>query len=329
MAARTLSVAEWRALHTPTVIGSGSAANVVGVGYGSPLQEWGERRGLIAVEDIGDDDPVWLGREMESTVLRFHEKKSGARIAHTNSEQARECIEAALTSRGTCEVLGWVEDRQPFVRSTRHPWMVATLDGFGMRDGQDVTIEAKYPGLRQMSRWLDGTAPDAYRLQVQHTLITLGSIPTGDLVALLGHDYRCVTVSIRDTNVKAIVALEQHFVKCVEQGVEPRIDASASALEAFKALHPDDNGKTVILTDEALEIHHRIAALEESKRPFEEPLTNLQHEIEALKARLTQLLGDYTFGALPDGSATYSLKTSVRKPSAGSTYRTLRLERSK
>lgn len=330
MVAQRLTIPQWRALHTATVIGSGAAANVVGVGYGSPLQEWGERTGRIKVEDIGDDDPVWLGREMESTVLRFHAKKSGTTLAKCLTPGQREAVESALTAHGTCEVVGWVEDRQPYIRSTRYPWMVATLDGFGMRDGHNVTIEAKYPGLRQISKWIDGAAPDPYRLQVQHTLITIGgAIPEGDLVALIGHDYRCVTVSLADTNVRAIVELERHFVDCVERDVEPAIDASPSAMEAFKTLHPDDDGCTVILPMEAIEIHKCIADIEKQLEPLFTPMKALLDKRTAYRARLMQMIGSHTYGALPDGSGTYSLKTTERQASAASTYRTLRLAGSK
>ena len=325
MVARTLTVPEWRALHGASIIGSGSAANVCGFGYSSPLQEWGERIGTIPPDDVSDLDAVWLGREMEETVLRFHEKRSGARRIQFATCEQREDVERALTAGGACEVLGWVEDRQPYVRSKRYPWMVATLDGLCAQDRRWRTVEAKYPGLRQMSKWADGTAPDAYRLQVQHTLITIGSISEGDLVALLGHDYRCVSVALADTNVDAIVALERHFVECVESSTEPRIDASASALSAFKALHPEDNGKTAILGAEAIELHKRLAQIDAAMEPHEAKLKPLEKERAEIKARLSQLIGDHTFGALPDGSATYSLKTTVRKPSAGSTFRTLRL----
>lgn len=309
MVAPTLTIPEWRALHTPDVIGSGSAANCVGEGYDAPLYEWAVRRGVIVEEDIGDKDAVWLGREMESTVLKFHARKSGLELLPVHTEQYREQYENVLTRGGMCTVEGWVEDRQPYVRSTRWPWMVAALDGCGHKLGAHRTVEGKYPGRRMLAKWFEpDTAPSASRVQVQHTLIVVGCIPAGDLVALIGHDYRCATVTLAETNVDALVTLERHFVECVEQGIEPRIDASPTALEAFRALHPDDDGRTVILPAESIELHRELVAVEAQIKTAHA----LVKRHDEIRARLQQLIGDATFGELPDGSACLSLKTQER-----------------
>jgi len=307
VSAPDLTREDWLAKRERTV-GSSEAAAVVGENpYLSPLELWAQKRGLIARPDLSDLRPVRLGRRLEPIVLDEYAHERGVRLLDPVADRSE--IERILGADGQCEIVGWVEGRQPYCRSVAHPFMTATLDGVAVTtDGEPRTVEAKAVGWRQIMDWnAEGSAPDWYRLQVYHALAVVPAlIPVGVLVALIGgSDYRDIHSARADAPLDALIELERAFVESLADGREPPADASESAKRALRALHPDDNGTTITLPVEALSIRARIAEIDEHAKP-------LDGERAALRAQLEQMIGDATYGELPDGAGRYSFKTTER-----------------
>lgn len=323
MSAPDISREEWLAMRAGT-LGSSEAAAALGEdAYSSPFRLWAEKRGDIDREDIGNRRPVRLGRKLQTVVVEEFAEERGATIL-----TQRRDVEDILTAGGACEVLGWVEGKEPLVRSTRYPWMTATLDAVAMDTfGRPMLVEAKAPGFRQLAKWgEDGTAPDWYRLQVQHALIVVPVlVQVGVLVAIVGgSEYREVAVERDSVPEDAIVTLEREFMRCVETGEHPKLDGSEATREALKKLHPRDTGETLTLPADAIAWHAELAEVSAYRKAAEKRERELKTLIEGA-------IGSATFGALPDGSGSYSLKTTERDGYvvAPTTYRTLRFAAAK
>lgn len=322
MSAPTITREQWLAMRQGT-LGSSEAAAALGEDpYKSPFRLWAEKRGEIEPDDVSDLPAVRRGRALQGFVVDEFAR------SHDVSVCSRESVEAALTRDGACEILGWVDGTEPFVRSKRYPWMTATLDALvGWRMGRVALVEAKAPGIRQLARWgEDGTAPDHYRLQVAHALLVVPAIvEVGYLVAMVGAEtYREVECQRAEIPEQAIVTLEQEFMRCLESGQHPRLDGSPATREALKKLHPDDSGEVVELPADAIAWH---SELDELKLRLKGDTARA----EELKTLLMGAIGGATFGALPDGSGTYSLKTTQRDEYVvqATKFRTLRFAATK
>lgn len=312
MTAPDLSREEWLAIHDKIdgeyVLGSSSAATAVGEDpYSSPLRLYAEKRGIVEREDIGSLRPVRLGRKVQPIVIEEYALERDVRIMTDREE-----VEATLQAGGGCEVLGWLEGREPYIRSTRYPWMVTTLDAVAVQPlgGPAQIVEAKFLGYRQLAQWSeDGTAPDHYRLQVAHSLVTIGpGVDLGALVAIIGgNDYRDVSIARADVPEAALVELERQFIACLESGDEPTMVGKniESHRKALARLHPDDDGATVVLSDDALALHGELEAAKAASRSAES-------RVKEIKARLELMIAPHTFGELPNGAGTYAWRTRER-----------------
>ena len=313
---------EWLALRKLS-IGSSEAAAAVGEDeYSGPYRLWCEKTGKLAPEDISEKRAVRLGRKLQPIVVEEYAHERGVKIVTDCAE-----VEALLQADGGCEVLGWVEGLEPFVRSTRYPWMTATLDAVVRTEAGGIElVEAKAPGHRQLWKWgEDGTAPDSYKLQTAHALIVVSAVKVGVLVALIGgSDYREVRLDSEHIPEKALLALERQFMDCVESNTPPQVDGSPATAAAIKALHPRDNGESIALPGTALYIHEELQALSKAREDTDK-------REEELRTMLKALIGPSTFGVLPAGKGMYSFRTQERDgyTVAASEFRQLRFLKAK
>jgi len=120
-----------------------------------------------------------------------------------------------------------------------------------------------------------------------------------------------------------LLKAEQAFISLIDSGIPPDPDGSESCRNAIKRLHPKDNGAEVRLPVEWLEHSARLSELKAAKAGTEKEITELENRIKVM-------IGDATYGALPDGSR-YSWKTQNRKEYVvpASQTRVLRYERKK
>ena len=308
MVAKDMSREEWLALRAQS-LGSSEAASAIGEDeYLSPLELWERKLGLVETPDISGLRRIRLGHKLEPIVLEEYAHERAVRLLTERRE-----IEAVLTSE-TCEVVGWVEGRQPMIRDRNRPWRTATLDGLAVdAGGVPILVEAKAPGYRQLRKWPeDGAkAPDSYRIQVWHTLGIANHIPSGVLVALVGGaEYRDIEINTSTVPHGPLIALEQEFMNAVTTKEPPRRTGKAieSHIRAIERLHPDDSGEVVVLTTPVLDLHREIEALEAQIKAGKDADARKKELREAIEVAM----GSATFGELPNGGGTYSLRWNDR-----------------
>lgn len=316
---------EWLALRRES-LGASEAAAACGEDPSvSPLELVCRKRGLIPDADLSAVEAIEWGVLLEPIIVAKAATRAGVRLLDRHE------IEHALAGDERTELVGFVEGRQPFLRSRARPWQTATLDGLGYEPGRGlVSIEAKNAGQYHDASWSteDERAPDKFRLQVAHQLAVAPMLSSGILAGLVGgnslRSVRLERVQIAVV-IDAMVLIEEGVWGCVKSDTLPDLSGPpASVARALKALHPDDTGETIKLSEEiAAQVHAwRAASALKSRAEKDAELA-----LNAIKAAL----GSATFGEMPDGSGVFSLKTTEREEyvSRACKYRTPRFSPTK
>lgn len=223
----------------------------------------------------------------------------------------------------------------------------------GVPDIERGIVQAKTAFALNKHDW-DEEPPDYYRVQLQHEMLASGCtwgtlavlfIDQGVLTRLLNTSlcmlddstcYDTLAESIdefcdfryfdyeADAEFQAdLLAAEQAFIGLIDAGVAPSTDGSESCRRAIHRLHPKDNGESVPLPEDWVDKSATLAGLKAAKSEAEKA-------IDALENELKNLIGDATYGVLPDGSR-WAWKTQARKEYvvAASEFRVLRKEKGK
>ena len=300
----TLSREQWLDLRKKSIGASEAAAACGENPHESAISLWMYKTGRDTPPDLSDLERIYWGNVHEPAVVRATCDRLGLRLLGTD-----EAVDV-LGQSPDVEVLGLVEGRQLFLRSKAHPWMTATLDGIAQdpADGSFGDIEAKTTDKRNASDWDDERSPEYYRIQVAHQLIVAPPLAWGVLSCLVGgNDLRITPRMDRATApLEALTKLERAFWDHVEQNAPPEVDGSESSARALKILHPDDNGESVVLPEKFVFLCKR-------ERELAALLSEYGDERDTLATLIKAAIGANTYGVLPNGLGTYSLKTSERK----------------
>ncbi len=317
---RELSREEWLALRTSTIGASEAAAACGESPYQSAIELWSFKSGLLTPPDLSEVEHILWGNIHEPAIVRETCRREGLRLLDV--EEA--CVR--LGDHPDFEIVGIVEGRQLFLRSRLYPWMSTTLDGLALTPKPEmlVSIEAKTTSEWLLDDWKDGAYPGHHQIQVTHQLAVVTPVAYGILAGLIGGNKLKIAPPIARAAapIHSLVVLEREFWRCVQEKDAPPADGTKSSLRTLKLLHPDDNGESIVLSDAVVALHERAQQLEaqiEATKP-------LKDELEAVEIQIRAALGDNTFGVLPNGRGTYSLKTTARKGYVvePTTYRQLR-----
>lgn len=304
---RELSRAEWLTLRRESLGASEAAAACGESPYQSGIELWTYKTGLIDPPDLSEVEHILWGNLHEPAIVQETCRREGLELLTPDAAAQR------LAGCEDLEIVGLVDGRQLFLRSRLYPWMTATFDGFALTRKPEtlVSIEAKTTGEWHHDEWKDGAYPDHHLLQVTHQLAVATPVGYGILAGLIGGNKLKIAPAISRAGapIESLVVLEREFWRLVQDKEAPPSDGSKSSLKTLKLLHPDDNGESVVLPDSVCALHARAQELEEKIKSIKP----LEDELEALEIQIRAALGKNTFGVLPNGLGTYSLKTTARK----------------
>lgn len=311
MTAPTLARSEWLALRA-TGLGSSDAAAACGESNVSPAELVLMKRGVMDYPtSLANQEAMDWGTLLQPLIVHNAARRNGLHILSPLEPDNRGFLEEEIARSGETEVLGWLEGREAFLRSVKHPWMTATIDGIGHPGDLSLTlVEAKNVGQYHSGAWDTEAdlAPPKFVCQLAHQLAVAPIFTAGILAGLVGGNslrlLRRERVEIEIT-IEAIITLEAEVWRCVETGDMPAYDGSESHIRALRALHPMDSGETITLPEEALRWHEDLTELVIQRAPMESRIKTLRRNIEAS-------LNGATFGGLPDGSGVYTNKHQTR-----------------
>jgi putative phage-type endonuclease len=193
-----------------------------------------------------------------------------------------------------------VHPRYPFMRSTPDYWVIDAPDMPG-RGG----LQIKNASFFKVTDWMDEDGelrpPPYIECQVQHEMACSGLQWTSVCVLIGGNQFHWFDIHRNEVFITELEAQCEWFWGLVERKGRPPIDGSVWTNEALKKLHPKDNGQTIELSTDAVEWLSKWEAARAAKKVADAEET-------AAHSQLLALLGDNTFGKLPNDRL-LSLKT--------------------
>lgn len=255
-------------------IGASEVATIVGANpYQSAHALWCEKVGLLPPKDT--TIAMRRGHAMEPFAAELYTEKTG--------EELHDPGDFAV----------WSHPEIPFLRCTPDRLTVV----------HEKPVELKDIGHNVAKAMSEGEPPLGYLCQVQCQMAVLEK-ESADLGCVIdGRDFEVFSFNRDDRFIKAMLAEVAEFHERMLSGDPPPVDGHPSTAAAIAALHPDDNGETVILSQKALEA---AMALDIAKARIK--------DLEAEKALhenvLKAAIGDATFGEGP--GIRFSWKTQER-----------------
>jgi len=278
-----LTEREW----PPAYIGGPTAAAILGIGFKTVLQAWGEMRGIVPSPEL--NERMEWGLRLEEVVARKYSEKTkrGVRRHHRLI----------------------LHPEYPFIGGHIDRWVIDKDLGRGV-------LEVKTTAAHLAESW-EGEPPIAVQTQLQHYLLVTGC-HWGSIAALIGGQ-RFVNFDVKrnDAFIAALLKKELEFWQQVQDGIPPAPTGADNALLAA-IYSPEDPEGVVDLPPEALQLDQ---AMRDAKAAIAEHIAVK----EDAEAKLKAMLGKAVLGRLPGGDG-YRWKTEPRKSYAveASNPRTLR-----
>lgn len=244
-------------------IGSSDAATVLGVNpWKSRLELYAEKIGMEEPEEAGE--AAYWGTKIEPLVLaRFAEE--------TNRKTARAGV---------------------LLRSTKHPFMLATLDGTQVQERGVGSVEVKCTALED--RWDEGIPPYVVA-QAQHQLAVTGYEFGSIAVLFKGRAFYFVDFERDEDVIAELVRSEQEFWnRIVDLDPPPAVGTEEDRRIIAKLFPKDVDPKPVILSGEYLNHDERLQELKEQKK-------SIEHNILAYENELRMAIGEHVEAVLPNG----------------------------
>ena len=281
-------------------LGASDVAAALGVNpWKSQFALWAEKCGLLPDEDLAlENEAVEWGNRLEGAVGQAFADRTGRKVEHQGKFEMH------------------VHPDLPFLR--------ASLDFLQWQEllpghyGDDGALETKTTSAFNADDWKGGAVPLYYQVQLQTQLAVCG-LSWGSIAVLIGGQRLLHADLDRDDDfIASMLPHLESFWRHVVDRTPPAVDASPATAKVLHKLHPDDNGCTVELPDEAEEWADSLESIKDEIKRLEELKT--LHE-----NKLKFAIGDNTFGQLPKG-ARFSFKTQTRAEHVvrASTFRVLR-----
>lgn len=263
--------------HRRSGIGGSDAAGVLGRSpWSSPVSVFADK---LLGDEKEDTEMMYWGRQLEPAILWHYAVETGRRATPAGQ----------------------------LLRNLERPWQIVTLDGEQWQDGRED------PGFLEVknTRWpIKGGVPEHYWIQMQHQFSVTG-YEWGSFAVLVGGSefFWCDVERDDDFIDNILIPAEECFWKLVEaRGPTPDPDASEATTKALKRLFPGDNGKTIQLPPEFMDMDFQREGISEQIKELKEEKTGIDNAIKhALEEVSTGLLLDgrsYTFKADKNGKRT-------------------------
>jgi putative phage-type endonuclease len=248
-----------------TGVGASESAGILGASpWSSGLSIFADKVDPDPPEEISGERLEW-GQLLEPVILEYYKKKT--------------------------ERSAWPDGR--LLRSTRWPFMLATLDGMAKIEDEIIDLEIK--NTQDREGWSEGS-PRHVWIQNQHQMAVTGHQKASVGVLLYGCEFKWADVQRDDAFIEEILVPEcEKFMALVEAGgPPPQADGTEASRLALKKLFPNAGGETIMLGGEFTEIEGEWEELKKRAKTDKERLTLCENLIK-------QEIGAATFGALPNG----------------------------
>ena len=261
-----------------TGIGASEAACLLGTNpWKSIIKLYAEKIGAVEQDDLSNNEAVFWGTKLEAVIRDVFAERTGRQI----------------------------DKGGVLLRSTRYPWALATLDGWtsDRELGPYWPLEIKTTGAARGGDWVDGP-PEHYVVQV-HWQMLVTDTPRATIACLVGGQKMVwADVERDDVLIRKLVNHAVEFWARVTDRNPPEPDGTESAKRTLSALYPDDDGATVTLPGELLDVADELEWIKNETKALEARKTAAENRVKAA-------IGDARRGVLPDGRS-WSWSTEER-----------------
>lgn len=285
--------------------------------------EWPElRKGGVG----GSDSPILCGQSTYGSWIKLAAVKSGQVPEWEGNEitRAGHRMEAPIAEWALEEMKKRGAPYGYLIRSTDVEWLQCTPDWVvydQQEDGSPVIVPFQIKNTNwKAGEWEDGVPPGVL-VQVQHEMLCFGAPWAYVAVLLTGNRLRWSKIMPDHHIQDQILDQGADFMHRMEAGIDMPVDGSEHTRKALFAMHPDDNGATIALSAELMEVARELDELK-----AEEKITKAA--LGLASNRLKAAMGANTFATFPDGTG-FSFKTQEanRKPTPASVVKSRVLRR--
>jgi putative phage-type endonuclease len=234
-----------------------------------------------------------------SGIAVFAEKVDPDPPVETNQERLELglAMEPVILDRYRAVTGRIAEGSNTLLRSKRWPFMLTTLDGKTVINGDPAVLELK--NTQDREGWSNGV-PRHVWVQVQHQMAVTGTSRAAVAVLLMGCEFKTADVLRDDEFIEeALVPACEHFWGLVQKGgPPPQVDGSDASRAALKRLYINDTGDNIVLADEVWT--KRADRREELKQRIKADGLELQEVENFIKAEIGE--GKATFATLSNGA---------------------------
>jgi predicted phage-related endonuclease len=158
-------------------------------------------------------------------------------------------LEAFVAAHYTKKTGNRIRKINAVLQHSEFPWMLANLDREVLGAADVQILECKTAGMNGAKLWRDGV-PEYVQLQVMHQLAVTGKQAADVAVLVCGNEFQVYRIERDDALIARLIQLEAKFWEYIENDTPPPADGSDSAEVALRCLYPNDNGKTMDLSDD-------------------------------------------------------------------------------
>jgi putative phage-type endonuclease len=257
-------------------IGGSDAAVTCGASpWKTPLALWQEKTGKVTPPDIGNEDAVWWGSQLETLISERASDKYGLDIRQSHT----------------------------MVKHPEHDFMHAMIDGkiVGKHQGVEIKTTSGY-NLDQWGEEGSSDIPLHYLLQCVHYQIVKGWTDHPWIVLLLvdGRELRQYEVPFDKELAEMLMQKEHDFWNKVVNVVEPEPRTEADMVSIWS----HDNGNAIIAPPEAIEIHSDLLQVKSQLKQIGEQKNHLELALKRLMEDNAEML------VTPDGEVLSTWKSA-------------------
>lgn len=243
-------------------IGGSDAAGLLGVSpWSSPVSIFADK---VLGSDDADSEPMYWGRTLEPVILAHYSRETGRTVKSDGR----------------------------LLRSKRWPFMQVTLDGTQAGPSGEVGfVEVKNTRFH-----LKDGVPEHYWIQMQHQYAVTGYSWGSFAVLVMGSEFYWSDVKrdnefILETLVPACAAM---WERVEARGPTPSPDASEATMDALKRIYPKDDGETIELGGDFID-------MDLERQEIAAQLSELEGKKREIDNRVRHEIGDASVGILPSG----------------------------
>lgn len=251
-----------------TGVGGSDAAAALGLSKRkTTLQLYLEKRGQFAEQDPINEEVIWWGNALEPIVRQKYAETTGRTV---------------LLPEHT-------------IHSVDHPFMVAHVDGLIAGELRGYEGKTAFHSTGWGEEGTDQIPRDAL-LQVHHYL-TVMDYEVWDVAVLIQRRFQIYEVYADLEMSEMLILGEAEFMRRVREGDQPALDYDhKTARDVVKKLYPGTNGARLVASESAIEWRKQLEVAQAAEK-------SAKANIESLKSRLLDEMGEAALLAYPDGKA--------------------------